>query len=87
MTDKLSREVIAYCEKYNIPIAHLVDVISDLKVIPMVRGKAFEFSAADRLKSTLNQKNWLVKQLLLNAQQGTHDIDVSVERSRRLEKG
>ncbi len=82
MTNKLSRDVVAYCEKYNIPIGHLVDVISDLKVIPMIRGKAFEFSAADRLRSMLNRKTWLVRQLLLNAQQGTHDIDVSVKRIR-----
>jgi hypothetical protein len=69
-----------YCNKYNVPMQSLVDVISDLKVIPMIRGKAFEFTAVEVLQHILPKNNWKVEHLNMNAQQGTKDIDVSVTR-------
>jgi hypothetical protein len=80
VNSSILQELNEYCKKYDIPIEYLIDVISDLKVIPMIRGKAFEFSAAAKLKDILSQRAWRVEHLLLNAQQGTHDIDVAVER-------
>lgn len=67
-----------YCDTYNIPIEHIVDVISDLKVIPMIRGKAFEFTVTNVLKNFLPQSRWKVEHLNIQAQPGTHDIDVAV---------
>jgi hypothetical protein len=46
-------QVKQYCKKYDVPIESIVDVISDLKVIPMIRGKAFEFAASVLLKTKL----------------------------------
>src|SRR3989338_2937159 len=73
------KKIQDYCRKYDIAIKYLLDVISDLKVIPMIRGKSFEFSVSDLLKSKLS-KNWKVENLNINAQQGTHDIDVQITR-------
>lgn len=68
-----------YCKKYDIALKYLIEVISDLKVIPMIRGKSFEYTVSDRLRNELSN-SWEVKNLNLNAQQGNHDIDVLVER-------
>lgn len=46
---KLIKDVKRYCDDFDIPINHIVEVISDRKVIPMLRGKAFEFSVTDFL--------------------------------------
>jgi hypothetical protein len=78
MRTETIRELENYCEKYNIPIDNLVDVISDLKVIPMIRGKAFEYTVASVLKRMLSRRTWKVENPHLNAQPGVHDIDVLV---------
>jgi hypothetical protein len=69
-----------YCKMYDVPIEYLVDVISDLKVIPMIRGKGFEFSISMKLRNFLPKDQWRVENLNINAQQGIHDIDVNVLR-------
>ena len=71
-----------YCERYDIPIEYLTEVISDLKVIPMIRGKGFEFTISMKLREYLSSNAWSVENLNINAQQGIHDIDVSVKRLR-----
>jgi hypothetical protein len=38
------QSLINYCQEYNIPIEYLGDTLYDPKVVPMIRGKAFEFS-------------------------------------------
>ena len=67
-----------YCNRYDIPKTHFIDILEDLKVIPMVRGKAFEFQTSDRLRTILNKSRWRVSNPLLNAQPGIHDIDVKI---------
>lgn len=57
---------------------HLVDTLREPKVIPMIRGKAFEFSAVNALKKVLPSKSWEVTKTPMNAQQGSHDVDVLV---------
>lgn len=79
------KKIRKYCKRYDIAIKHLLDIISDLKVIPMIRGKSFEFSVSDLLKSKL-PKDWKVENLNINAQQGTHDIDVLVTRTQDNKK-
>ncbi len=76
MIDKIGLE--RYCDNYNIPEKHLLDIINDLKVIPMIRGKGFEFFVSDKLKKILNKHVWEVSNPLMNAQPGTRDIDVKV---------
>ncbi len=71
-------KVRQYCIKYNIPVEYLPEIISDPKVIPMVRGKAFEFSVFLRLQQILPSSEWLVSKPFMNAQFGIHDMDVKV---------
>ena len=47
----MNQELIDFCELYNLPLEHLGATLKDPKVIPMIRGKAFEFSVKDRLDS------------------------------------
>ncbi len=70
-----------YCEKYNIPIENLMDILEDQKVLPMIRGKATEYIAAATLKKVLG-RNWQVQKLNLNAQAGTYDEDISITHSK-----
>lgn len=79
MCMKLLTRIKEYCKKYDVAIKYLVEVISDLKVIPMIRGKSFEYTVSDRLREKLSNA-WEVKNLNINAQPGVHDIDVFVIR-------
>jgi len=49
-------EVQAYCAEYNIPIGYLADTLYEPKVVPMIRGKAFEFSVMQALQNVLPSK-------------------------------
>lgn len=46
--------------------------------MPMIRGKAFEFSAKNILQRYLLPNKWLVEKINQNAQSGIHDVDVKV---------
>lgn len=74
-------DVQEYCERYNIPIENLMDILEDQKVLPMIRGKATEYIAAVVLRKLLN-RNWQVQKLNLNAQPGTYDEDISITHSK-----
>lgn len=65
-----------YCYRYNIPLEYLSDTLYEPKVVPMIRGKAFEFNVMLSLLDVLPKKNWEVEKIPMNAQQGSHDIDV-----------
>jgi hypothetical protein len=77
-TENWITQVKSYCEKYNIPLDYLAEIISEPKVIPMVRGKAFEFSAMLQLQNMLPTSEWIVDKLVMNAQFGLHDMDVRI---------
>lgn len=49
-----------------------------LKVVPMLRGIAFEFAAHDRLKELLPAQVWRVDKPIINAQSTIQDIDILV---------
>ena len=68
-----------YCRSLNISTSDLYKIVTDLKVSPMIRGKAFEFSTYSRLKQILPAKEWTVTKPAMNAQPGTHDIDLMVK--------
>lgn len=67
-----------FCEKYNIPLLYLSDTLYEPKVVPMIRGKAFEFSVMTLLQNILPKDKWKVEKLPMNAETGIHDIDVKV---------
>lgn len=68
-----------YCEDFNLPLYYLADTLNDPKVIPMIRGKAFEYSVLEKLQNILDPKIWKVSKPYLNPQLGSHDSDVLIE--------
>lgn len=79
MDKKWEIKVKEYCEKYNIPLEYLADTLYEPKVVPMIRGKAFEFSVMLALQEILPKSEWLVDKQVMNAQIGFHDVDVRVQ--------
>lgn len=71
-------DVYRYCSRYDIPAKYLVEIVSDPKVIPMIRGKAFEYSAMLLLRRVLPAERWIVDKVSMNAAFGFHDMDVRV---------
>lgn len=71
-------KIQVYCEEYNIPINYLSEILESTKVIPMIRGKAFEFSVLDKLSTILDKNIWEISTTTINAQSNIHDIDVLV---------
>ena len=85
MTSKDEHEILRvytsitdYCRTYNIPREHLLDILEDQKVLPMIRGKATEYIGAAFLRQVLDPSEWLVEKLNLNPQPGTFDEDVRI---------
>lgn len=78
MSKNWQEKIKEYCERYNIPIFYLAETMYEPKVVPMIRGKAFEFSVMIALQKILPQKEWEVKKEIMNAQSGLHDVDVMV---------
>ncbi|MCI0329564.1 MAG: hypothetical protein L0196_01220 [candidate division Zixibacteria bacterium] len=76
MTVDWQQRVEEYCKKYNIPLHYLADTLYEPKVIPMIRGKAFEFSVMMALREILPADKWDIKKISMNAQSGLHDVDV-----------
>lgn len=71
-------QILEYCTEHNIPVESLPYILNDQKVIPMIRGKGFEFSAYALLKDYLPSEIWDIDKPALNAQFGSHDMDVRV---------
>lgn len=78
MPDDWKQKVKEYCDKYNIPLLYLAETMYEPKVIPMIRGKAFEFSAMTVLQENLPADVWEIDKPVMNAQAGFHDIDIRV---------
>lgn len=71
-------EIETYCERFDVPIEYLAVTLSDPKVVPMIRGKAFEYSAVLALRRALSPEQWKVEKPLSNASAEHKDIDVKV---------
>ncbi len=71
-------KILNYCKKYNIPLDFLSDTLDEPKVIPMIRGKAFEFTVYEKFLKTLDSSVWKVDKPNMNAQIGFHDIDTKI---------
>lgn len=78
MPESWKDKVEEYCAKYNIPIIYLAETLYEPKVVPMIRGKSFEFSVMMALQEILPKDKWQVDKPIINAQIGFHDIDVRV---------
>tara|TARA_B110000003_G_C16628710_1_gene525841 strand:- start:338 stop:1117 length:780 start_codon:yes stop_codon:yes gene_type:complete len=78
-------ELNDFCFEHNIPIEDLHLICDDPKVIPMIRGKAFEFSLARLLRENL-PASFEVSTPYMNAQQGLHDIDVLISHNQTGKK-
>ena len=76
MIPNWEEKVKDFCEKYNIPLLYLAETLYEPKVVPMIRGKAFEFSVMMVLQEILPKDQWLVDKPMMNAQIGFHDVDV-----------
>ncbi|HDR7686069.1 TPA: hypothetical protein QCX85_001427 [Bacillus toyonensis] len=68
-----------YCEKFLIPTKHFLDIISDLKVLPMIRGKGFEYFVSEKLESQLDPEIWEVTKYNTNPQRNSTDADLVVK--------
>lgn len=66
------------CKQYNLEIETLADTINDPKVIPMLRGKAFEFTACKIINGILDPCKYQVSNPRLNAQSTQKDIDIEL---------
>ena len=76
--DVFLKSIEEYCDRFNIPIQYLVEIISNQKVLPMIRGKTVEFAVFDYLKKKLSQKIWTVEKENLNPQPNSPDQDVLI---------
>lgn len=77
--DAWVEELRELCLDYDIPLNYLNEILGDPKVLPMIRGKAFEYSAQDKLRHYLPDSKWSVSKPRMNAQAGEHDVDLIVE--------
>lgn len=68
-----------YCRKFSIPPKYLLNIISDLKVIPMIRGKGFEYFVCDEIEKKLDPKVWKVTKFNTNPQRNSTDADLVVK--------
>lgn len=71
-------KILEFCEKYNIPLLYIAETMYEPKVVPMIRGKAFEFSVMIVLQEILPKEDWIIDKPVMNAQSGFHDVDVRV---------
>ncbi|KKD37277.1 MAG: hypothetical protein WAN66_16190 [Limnoraphis robusta] len=74
----LIKNIEEFCLKYNILPESLPDILQDPKVLPMIRGKAFEFSAIAQFEKYLDKKSWKIVKPKINPQFGSSDQDVVI---------
>lgn len=80
--NEILKELKEYCTYYHLPLKHIVKVMNDLKVVPMLRGKSFEFTIFEILTFILPKDNWQVSVPNINAQSEIHDVDVYIVRKK-----
>lgn len=76
MSNGWQQKITEYCERYNIPILYLADTLYEPKVTPMIRGKAFEYSAIMILRDVLPKNEWKVYKVSVGEEISFHDTDV-----------
>ena len=76
MSNNWQEKIEEYCNKYNIPLLYLADTLYEPKVIPMIRGKSFEFSVIMTLQGILPKNEWKVYKVSISEELSFHDTDV-----------
>lgn len=77
--DNIEEKIKEYCNKYNIPIEYLIEILEDQKVVPMIRGKASEYSGTLFLQDYFkNSIDWVVTKFNLNPQPDMNDQDLTI---------
>ena len=75
-------DIMRYCREYNIPTEYFLEILNDQKVLPMIRGKASEYTSYLAIKDILPETEWVVNKLNLNAQTNIDDQDISITHRR-----
>jgi hypothetical protein len=78
MSNDWQQKVKEYCDRYNIPISYIAETLYEPKVVPMIRGKAFEFSAMIALQEILPENEWKVSKATMGEEISFHDTDIRV---------
>jgi hypothetical protein len=78
MSNNWQQRLEQYCEKYNIPISYLVETLYEPKVVPMIRGKGFEFSVMMTLQEILPKNEWKLSKAAMSEEISFHDTDIRV---------
>ena len=75
---KLGHKLYEWSKKYTLQPEHVLLILDDQKVIPMIRGKASEYVVYDTLQKTLDCKIWKVIKPNINPQPNLPDQDIVV---------
>lgn len=78
MSNNWQKDIEKFCDGYNLPIAHIADTLYEPKVVPMIRGKAFEYSVIIFLQGILPENEWRISKATIKEEAGFHDTDVRV---------
>ena len=78
MSTNWQQRLEEYCQKYNIPIEYLADTLNEPKVVPMIRGKGFEYTVMLALQGILPQNEWRVSKASILEETSFHDTDIRV---------
>jgi hypothetical protein len=78
MTASWTDKIIGYCREYSIPVEYLADTLYEPKVVPMIRGKAFEYSVIKKLQEILPSNEWIISKATAGEEAFYHDTDVRV---------
>lgn len=78
MTNNWSQKIQDYCKFYNIPIIYLAETLYEPKVVPMIRGKAFEYSVMLILNELLPSNEWKVSKATPTEELAYHDTDIRI---------
>jgi transcriptional regulator with XRE-family HTH domain len=72
--------LLEFCAEYTIGIGSLVHILRDPKVMPMIRGKGFEFGVEEKLQRILDPRRYTISAPFINPQSGTEKTDVEIIR-------
>ena len=78
MPDEWMIKIEEYCSKYNIPLFYLADTLYEPKVLPMIRGKAFEYTVMTKLNELLPNNEWRISKATSGEELSFHDTDIRV---------
>jgi hypothetical protein len=78
MKSNWQQKVAEYCEKYNIPVIYLAETLYEPKVVPMIRGKGFEYSVMMVLQEILPGNEWKVSKATMSDEISFHDTDIRI---------